>query len=64
MQASHVLLTGSSDRIMRCTVSSGHRRELIGIKTAEIGGELLCEGRQAHDKQYMSIVMAKGNNEA
>jgi len=37
---------------------------LIGIKTAEIGGELLCEGRQAHDKQYMSIVMAKGNNEA
>ena len=64
MQASHVLLTGSSDRIMRCTVSSGHRRELIGIKMAEIGGELLCEGRQAHDKQYMSIVMAKGNNEA
>jgi hypothetical protein len=42
----------------------GHRRELIGIKRAEIGGELLCEGRQAHDKQHMSIVMAKGNNEA
>ena len=42
----------------------GHRRELIGIKRAEIGGELLCEGLQAHDKQHMSIVMAKGNNEA
>lgn len=49
---------------MRSTISSGHRRELIGIKTAEIGGELLCEGRQTHGKQLMSIVMAKGNNEA